>query len=105
MPTGRRPLNRARDGRVRITREMGLLYVRAVEIQRTGKHEKLEHEGGKRREYLDVRSALHRALDRRPWQRNVLDPLVPIDGESDAARRDMQAAIAARRILDRYLPR
>jgi hypothetical protein len=75
-------------------------------MQRSGK---LQHEGGRREEYLDVKSALHRALGRKPWQQDVLDTSAstdPTDPRIDPGGRwDVAGAVEARKILERYLPR
>jgi hypothetical protein len=50
------------------------LFGRCLDIEATpGATEKWESEGGARRTYLDLSSALHRALDLEPWRISPLD--------------------------------
>jgi hypothetical protein len=96
VPMNRHPLER-RARLPRITNEMGMLYRRAVEIQRAGKDGTPEHAGGHEREYRELSAVLNRAFDRKPGDEwSILHDHLP------AERPDL---VEAKRLLDRYLPR
>ena len=65
MSTNRRTIRRA--GKGRITPEAVALFRQCEDIRATGCDEYWEHEGGRRREYLDASKALDQLLGLPPW--------------------------------------
>ncbi len=73
MVTTRTPKGRPPRGG-QITPEAIELFRRGLQIQERGLDEEWEEDGGRRREYLDLSSALAAALGRnKPWLPCVLD--------------------------------
>ena len=91
MPTNRTP--RSVDKRIRITAEVVALFRRAVDLQCDESSQHWEEDGGTRGAYHNARLALHHALGRKPWDRNVIDCF-----EADPLRETNQS-------LARRLPR
>jgi hypothetical protein len=76
---------------------MVALFRRGCEILAAGDDERWEEEGGRRREFLDLASSLHRRLGLRPWQHDVFE--VDVEPLDDDQVDDWSGARAARRAL------
>ena len=98
MPTNRRPLKRQprqpRRPASLITNEMLRLYARGLEIQKQGKTERWESEGGRRREYIDACVGLHRLLGRKLWDLDIVCDHRDLDEEGRQVRAQLEAALA-----------
>jgi hypothetical protein len=62
--------------------------------------DKWEHEGGRKREFYNIQTALHRPLGRKVWEWNVLDPL-PAEPPPDRDPRYWQECAELKRTFDR----
>ena len=71
MPTLRKRISRYPVAE-KITPETVALYKRCIEIMAEGKDEIFEADGGRRREFIDARLALHQGLGLKPWHYDVL---------------------------------
>src|SRR5262245_41409584 len=85
-----------------ITPEMLAIFNRALEIQSSEKDMRWEDEGGRRREYYNTCTVLHRLLGRMVWMYQVVDvdpDNKPFDlPEADLA--DWHGAVKARLALE-----
>jgi hypothetical protein len=71
MPTNRTPINPSI--KYRITPELVAKFVVAREIMDADDHESWEERGGRRREYLEMWSAIQMAFNIAPWETSPLD--------------------------------
>lgn len=72
MSTKRTP--RSPGKRTNISPEVVAAFKNAREIYDAGDASEVwEEQGGRRREYLEAKSVLHRMLKRRPWQVDLMD--------------------------------
>ena len=99
MPTKRIPISRHRK---RVTPEMVEMFARGLQIMKSGAHERLEAEGGRRGEYIDI----VKQIDWRhigPHAISVFDPMLdgPMPGylKNYASGRDWPESVELRRAL------
>ena len=91
MPTLRTPIGRPPRGG-HITPEVIALFKQVRELEDSSDVGLWESEGGARRQWLDLRGALHTALGRKPWDHVVFDCADPIPHPTIKPDSDYKAA-------------